>query len=63
MTNLLLDTDSYKHSHAKQYPVGTQYVFSYLEARGGIYPSTLFFGLQMIIKQKFMEPITLKNIL
>lgn len=63
MTNLLLDTDSYKHSHAKQYPPGTRHVFSYLEARGGEYPDTLFFGLQMILKEKFMRPITLENIL
>ena len=33
--NLLLCTDSYKTSHWKQYPPGTEYVYSYFESRGG----------------------------
>lgn len=44
--NIILDTDSYKLSHYKQYPTGTQKVFSYIESRGGLFDSTLFFGLQ-----------------
>jgi len=44
--NLILDTDSYKLSHYKQYPAGTEQVFSYIESRGGLFDSTLFFGLQ-----------------
>ncbi|MGZ4841598.1 MAG: nicotinamide phosphoribosyltransferase domain-containing protein, partial [Candidatus Angelobacter sp.] len=44
--NLVLQTDSYKFTHWKQYPPGTQYVYSYLESRGGMFPQTLFFGLQ-----------------
>jgi nicotinamide phosphoribosyltransferase len=44
--NLILDTDSYKLSHFKQYPNGTEQVFSYIESRGGCFDSTLFFGLQ-----------------
>ncbi|MEH6446077.1 MAG: nicotinate phosphoribosyltransferase [Oceanospirillaceae bacterium] len=44
--NLILDTDSYKLSHFKQYPSGTEQVFSYIESRGGYFDSTLFFGLQ-----------------
>ncbi len=44
--NLILDTDSYKLSHYKQYPPGTELVFSYIESRGGVFDSTLFFGLQ-----------------
>ncbi|PYP90569.1 MAG: nicotinate phosphoribosyltransferase [Candidatus Angelobacter sp. Gp1-AA117] len=44
--NLVLQTDSYKFSHWKQYPPGTQYVYSYLESRGGMFDQTLFFGLQ-----------------
>lgn len=43
--NLLLNTDSYKHSHFRQYPPNTTRVFSYIEARGGM-TSTVFFGLQ-----------------
>ena len=34
--NILLDTDSYKASHYLQYPPNTNYVFSYIEARGSI---------------------------
>ena len=44
--NLVLATDSYKFTHWKQYPPGTEYVYSYLESRGGMFPRTLFFGLQ-----------------
>jgi nicotinamide phosphoribosyltransferase len=50
-TNLLLLTDSYKISHYRQYPKGTTGVFSFLESRGGQFPTTTFFGLQYIIKQ------------
>jgi nicotinamide phosphoribosyltransferase len=45
-TNLVLQTDSYKFTHWKQYPPGTQYVYSYLESRGGMFHQTMFFGLQ-----------------
>ena len=44
--NLVLQTDSYKFTHWKQYPPGTQYVYSYLESRGGMFAQTVFFGLQ-----------------
>lgn len=44
--NLVLQTDSYKFTHWKQYPPGTQLVYSYLESRGGMFEQALFFGLQ-----------------
>jgi len=44
--NLVLETDSYKFTHWKQYPPGTEYVYSYLESRGGMFGQTVFFGLQ-----------------
>jgi len=47
---LILNTDSYKASHWLQYPPGTQTVFSYIEARGGSLPYTVFFGLQALLK-------------
>ena len=58
--NRILDTDSYKTSHYAQYPAGTQKVFSYLESRGSErdYESTLFFGLQYILKEYFANPIS-----
>lgn len=48
--NLILETDSYKLSHFKQYPPKTERVYSYLESRGGMFEETLFFGLQPIIQ-------------
>ncbi len=56
--NLLLMTDSYKASHFLQYPHGTEYVSSYIESRGGKWPVTVFFGLQMFIKEYLTKPIT-----
>lgn len=47
--NPILMTDSYKVSHWLQYPPGTEHVYSYFESRGGVYPSTVFFGLQYIL--------------
>ena len=38
--NLVLQTDSYKFTHWKQYPPGTEYVYSYLESRGGMFSQT-----------------------
>ena len=49
--NLLLCTDSYKTSHWKQYPPGTEYVYSYFESRGGKFDEICFFGLQYFIKR------------
>ena len=60
--NLLLNTDSYKVSMFKQYPVGTTGVYSYIESRGGRYDSTLMFGLQAFIKEYLLEPITQTDI-
>lgn len=61
--NLILNCDSYKVSHWKQYPPRTQYIYSYIESRGGKYDSTLFFGLQAFIKEYLMKPITMEDIL
>jgi nicotinamide phosphoribosyltransferase len=49
--NLILQTDSYKFTHWRQYPPATEYVYSYLESRGGMFPQTLFFGLQYYLKE------------
>lgn len=48
--------DSYKYTHTVQYPVGTVSMFDYAEARS-IDGSTVFFGLQYILKEHFTEPI------
>lgn len=62
MHNLILNTDSYKTSHFVQYPQGAEFVSSYIESRGGVHASTVFFGLQMFIKQYLTKPITLADI-
>ena len=49
--NFILRTDSYKLTHWKQYPEGMQTVYSYLEARGGEFEKTIFFGLQYYVKK------------
>lgn len=62
MTNLILNTDSYKASHFLQYPEGTTHVSSYIEARDGRYNEVLFFGLQAFIKEYLTKPITIQDI-
>ncbi len=52
--NLLLLTDSYKLTHWKQYPPGTEKVYSYFESRGGMFDKVVFFGLQYFI-QRYVE--------
>ena len=56
LDNFILKTDSYKLlSHWMQYPPGTEYISSYFEPRKGAkYPSTLFFGLQYVLKKHFL---------
>ena len=60
--NLILNTDSYKASHFLQYPKGTQVVSSYIEARGGRFAQSVFFGLQAFLKAYWLQPITLSDI-
>lgn len=62
MSNIILNSDSYKYSQYNQYPVGTEYVYSYIESRGGEWDSTVFFGLQAFIKEYLMKPITMEDI-
>lgn len=47
--NIIFDTDSYKYSHAQQYPEDTETVFSYIEPRKSWdnYDEVVFFGLQL----------------
>jgi nicotinamide phosphoribosyltransferase len=62
LSNLLLNTDSYKASHWLQYPPGTDATFFYVESRGGRYDRTLFYGLQAIVKDSLARPITQADI-
>jgi len=64
LSNLTLNSDSYKASHYKQYPPDAEFVSSYIEARYAErgWDSTMFFGLQMFLKQYLSIPITLEMI-
>lgn len=63
MDNFALLTDSYKLGHYKMYPAGTQYVYSYFEARKGAkFPKTVFFGLQKLIKELASVRITIEDV-
>jgi nicotinamide phosphoribosyltransferase len=55
--NFILQSDSYKMTHFQQYPPGTTYVHSYMEARGGMFTHTMFAGLQPIVKDFFTQPV------
>jgi nicotinamide phosphoribosyltransferase len=60
--NQILDTDSYKASHFRQYPPGTEKLFGYLESRGGRYGQTVFFGIQYFLQRYLSQPITAQDI-
>jgi len=63
MRNPILDADSYKVSHFKQYPPGTTEVSAYIEARaGGDFDAVTFFGLQMFLKEKLAQRVTPSNV-
>ena len=61
-SNIIINTDNYKHCHYPLYPPGTEYVSSYIESRGGEFPVNMFVGLQAFIREFLMHPITLEDI-
>lgn len=60
-TSILLNTDSYKVGMNLMYPPGTEYVYSYIESRGGKYDRTEFLGVQALAKY-LATPITQEDI-
>jgi nicotinamide phosphoribosyltransferase len=58
-SNIILATDSYKHSHFLQYPAGAKHVSSYIEARIGADHKqvTQFFGIDAYILENLMSPL------
>ena len=60
--SLVLNCDSYKVSMGCEYPEGTEIVRSYIESRGGVYDSVVFFGLQAFIKEYLTDPITKEDV-
>lgn len=61
-SNQILNTDGYKPSHYEMLPDGTSRLFSYIEARGGMWDQTVFFGIQAYIAEYLTKPITRQNI-
>lgn len=63
--SIITDVDSYKVAMFLQYPPLTQYVSSYVEARGSNdpdYDESVFFGIQYWIQEYLMKPITQEDI-
>lgn len=63
--SIITDVDSYKVSMFLQYPPKTEYVSSYIEARGSSdpdYDEVVFFGLQYFIKKYLMKPVTMEDL-
>ena len=56
--NLVLCTDAYKYSHHKFYGVEMTKMVSYMESRGGKFSETVFYGLQIFLKQ-YLEGIAI----
>ena len=64
--NPLLLTDSYKMSHFRQYPPGTEQVYSYFESRGSdpkfAFREVVFFGLQYLLDSIAGQFVTAERI-
>ena len=56
--NLILCSDAYKYSHHRFYGTEMTKMVSYMESRGGKFSETLFYGLQIILKQ-YLEGIAI----
>lgn len=52
------DTDSYKLTHAPQYPKGATKMISYFESRGGEYDKIVWFGLEMLCQEYMLQRLT-----
>ena len=59
--NLILKSDSYKYSHAVQYPAGTTEIYSYFAPRGGKYSEVCFVGLQIFIQKYLVGKVITKE--
>ena len=63
MTNIILATDSYKHSHFLQYPPEASAISAYVEARANDFSDDLvFFGLQTYLIDLLGAPVTAADI-
>jgi nicotinamide phosphoribosyltransferase len=60
--SIILQADSYKYSQYCQTPPNTEIMYAYVESRGGVFDDTIFFGLQMFLKETLSKPITQADI-
>lgn len=56
--NLILCSDGYKYSHHKFYGSEMTKMVSYMESRGGKFSETVFYGLQIFLKE-YLEGIAI----
>lgn len=61
-SNIILQADSYKYSQFNQYPAGTEYVYSYIQSRGGDYDIGVFLGWQAYQREYLSKPVTMADI-
>jgi nicotinamide phosphoribosyltransferase len=59
--NIILLADAYKYSHHKLYIPGTEYIYSYLESRGGKFEETVFYGLQYLLMEYLQGAVITKE--
>jgi nicotinamide phosphoribosyltransferase len=59
--NIILLADAYKYSHHKLYIPGTEYIYSYLESRGGKFEETVFYGLQYLLMEYLQGTVITKE--
>lgn len=63
MTNLILATDSYKHSHFLQYPPEARVISAYAEARPNDFSDrAVFLGLQPYLIDYLARPVTAADV-
>lgn len=55
--NFILNTDSYHMTQWKMIPPGAEYMYSFFESRGGLFPETLLFGPQYTLMKHFVGPV------
>ena len=58
MNKFIFRTDSYKVTHWPVYPSGTEYLYSYLESRGGLFSETVMFGTEIYLRKYLTTVIT-----
>jgi nicotinamide phosphoribosyltransferase len=60
--SILLNTDSYKVGMYKQYPKDVEFVYSYIESRGGIHDEVVSGLVQPFIKEYLSKPFTAEDL-